>query len=88
MRSNVQNTTLHDNIRNIDNNLTSLEKALKDMVKISIKEIIDDPTKEKELISLWANHANNISDFFLRKCEKAGNKSLYKNIVKHIMFNK
>jgi hypothetical protein len=88
MRSNVQNTALQDNLGDIDNKLSTIEETLKDMVKISIEQIKNNPEKENDLISLWANHANNISDFFFEECEKSDNKGLYKNIVKYMIFNK
>jgi hypothetical protein len=88
MRANVENSILHVNVNNVDNNLTNIEKTLKDMIKISIEEIEKHPIKEKELITLWANHANNLSDFFFQQCQQTGNKDLYKNIVKYMMFNR
>ncbi|MDP4144573.1 MAG: hypothetical protein Q8936_08875 [Bacillota bacterium] len=88
MRSNVQETTLCHNIREIDNKLVSIEKSLKEMVRLSVEEITNNPAQEKELISLWANHSRNISDFFFEECERTGNKELYKGIVKSLLFNK
>lgn len=88
MRMNVQNTTLTNNMERIDISLCNIEKTLKDMVRMSIEEMKNDTAKEKELISLWDNHANHIGDFFFEECERTGNKRLYKDIVKYMMFNK
>ncbi|WP_026882805.1 hypothetical protein [Clostridium akagii] len=88
MKSNLQNTILNDNIRDLDNNLSNIEKTLEDLVKVSVQQIKDNPTQEKQLISLWASHANKISNFFFNECQITDNKQLYKNIIKYMLFNK
>jgi hypothetical protein len=88
MISNAQNITLNDNLREIDNNLSIIEETLKDIVKISIQEMNNSLLKEKELISLWTKHTSNINNFFFEECDKSGNKRLYKNIIKYMMFNR
>ena len=88
MRSNVENTRLTDNMAKVDTNLSIIEETLKDIVRTSIEEIENDKAREKEVISLWTEHINNIGDFFFKECERTGNKGLYKNIVKYMMFNK
>lgn len=88
MRSNIQNTTYSNSLREIDSSLENIEKTLIEIVKNSIDEITKDPAKEKEMIALWTNHANKISNFFFEECERTGNKGLYKNIVKYAIFNR
>lgn len=88
MRSNVQYSEESNSIQEIDKAIAGIEKLLKDIITRSIEEIKKDPIKEKELISLWANHTTNISNFFFEECERTNNKELYKSIVKYIIFKK
>jgi hypothetical protein len=88
MRSNVENIMINDNVQELDNNLNAIEETLKDIIKASIEEIKDNSLKEKELVSLWTKHTSNISNFFFEECYRTGNKGLYKNIVKYMMFNR
>jgi len=88
MRSKFENMILTDNMREVDNNLSIIEETLKDIIKTSIEQIKNDPAIEKKLISLLANHTNNIGNFLFEECERTNNKRLYKNIVKYMLFNK
>ena len=88
MKSNVQDMTLNDDLREIDNKLSIIEETLKDIVRISIEKMNNDLIKEKELIFLWSMHTSNINNFFFKECDKTGNKTLYKNIIKYMMFNR
>jgi len=87
MRSNLQNT-MPDNMEQLDDNLSKIENALKDTMKMCIEELKNGSVKEKDLIQLWANHINTIGSFLFEECERTGNKTFYKDIVKYMIFSR
>ena len=88
MDFNIKNAIPTNNTKKIDENLGITEETLKEIIRTSIEELKNNPENEKELITLWAGHINTISNYLFEECERTGNKTLGKNIMKYIMFNR
>lgn len=88
MKSNVQNSPVPENMRELDNTLSNLEISLKEIITSTIGEINKNPALQKEFLGVFANHANNVTNFFFEECERTDNKGLYKDILKYVMFKR
>ena len=75
-------------INSITNSLNNIEEEISKVITWSLKDIKDNPSKEKEILTLYIKHISHISDFLFVQCDRTGNKEIYKKLVKGMIFKK
>ena len=66
--------------------LSKMEEEISKMITLSLNEIHDNPSKQKEITALWIRYISNIGNFLFLECERTGNKDVYKKLIKSMMF--
>lgn len=72
----------------VDNHLQQAQETIRNAIRLSLQEISDRPDAEKELLSLWTRHLQQIMDCFVEEAEKSGNSEVGKKIIRYMMFKR
>jgi hypothetical protein len=86
-----KDTTAHTRageVQLIEDKLSDAELHIKEAIKASFEQISKNSSCENELVALWGNYMQNLSDYFFQLSEETNNKSTYKKVVRHLMFKK